>query len=197
MHSEYCIRNNMTRFTIHTLFRLFWMCLLNIWLSHTVVGSSIKKRVHWVCHPRSLSVPLPLSSHPPSYLSGHFGAYLFTGSSLIPPWQLFRRISSNPSDIGQHVFRLSMSVMNDSCENIARDPPPPLLWWWRGGACQSKADRGLVKPRAGFIALSERLKTNTGLPHNNSPVHTHISYTHNCEMCVYSFIAQLMTVVVF
>lgn len=144
------------------------MCLLNIWLSVpycSVVGSSIGKRVHWVCHPRSLTVSVPLSllagSHPPSYLSGHFGAYLFTGSSLIPSWQLFGRFSSNPSDTGQHEFRLSMSAMNDLCENTALDPPPPLLWWWRGGACQSKADRGPAKPRAGFTTLNERLNTNS------------------------------------
>ncbi len=41
---------------IHTLFRLFSTCLLNIWLSYTTVGWSIgKKLVHWLCHPLSLS----------------------------------------------------------------------------------------------------------------------------------------------
>lgn len=95
----------LTRLTIHTSFRsLGCVCWTYGCLSHTVVGSSIGKRVHWVCHPRSLTVSVPLSllagSHPPSYLSGYFGAYLFTGSSLIPSWQLFGRFSSNPSDIG-------------------------------------------------------------------------------------------------
>lgn len=142
-----------------------------------------KKGVHWVCHPRSLCPSSSLAdSHPPSHLSGHFGAYLFTGSSLVPSWQRSWRFLSYSSDIGQHVFRLSPSVMNDLCENTALDPPPPL-WWWRGGVCQSGAARGPAKPRPGFTALTERLKPNSGLPHNNYSVHTHISYTHTREIC--------------
>lgn len=172
------------------------MCLLNIWLSHTIVGWSIeggKKSRSSLGLSSSLSLSLSLlSSHPPSYLSGHFGAYLFTGSSLIPSWQRFWRFFSNPSNTGQYVFRVSPLVMNDLWENTARDPSPPLLlvWWWRGGACRSGAARGPAKPRAGFTTVTERPNTNSWLPHNNSSVHTYVSCTRYREICVYSLMFE-------
>jgi len=64
LHQKSYIRclSVLTRLTIHTSFR-FIGCVSWTYccLSHTVVGSSIENRVHWVCHPRSPTVSVPLS----------------------------------------------------------------------------------------------------------------------------------------